>query len=218
MTYREMAGITTSFHVERWNADQVAWVLRKAGVADDPRIKNTRSLLIPPTVFRGLGVKPYSVTHDYDCNMIVQAGWVNLFGGIAGTTITNKFSSSFGRIGVGTSVTAAAYADTKLGGDTGSASTTSYYMTCGAAPTIATSSSPPSLTWTATFGTGVANFAWNEFGTDNYNTAGVTTQSLANVVFINHGISPQGTKSSGQIWTATEVLTFGVPTGSGTVG
>jgi hypothetical protein len=209
MGHRDIAAITPSFHVERWDAEQVEWVRERS--------------IAPPgwepdaAYFRRLGVRPYSVTHDYDCNMFLQAGYVALLGGIAGTSIVNKFSATFGRIGVGTSTTTATYADTHLTGDTGGSSTTSYYMTCGAVPTLVTSSSPPTMTFTASFATGVANFAWNEFGTDNYNTAGVTTQSLSNVIFINHGISPQGIKVSGQIWTATEVLTFGVPTGAGTV-
>jgi hypothetical protein len=216
MDNHDVMAVQTTFHVERWDADQVDWTLGRMGIPG--RWHQQDNVTLSPGDFARHGVAPYKVTHDVNCNMLVQAGWVALLGGIAGTSVTNKFSATYGRIGVGTVSTAAAYSDTKLGGDTGSGSTTSYYMLCGAAPAIATASTPPTLTFTASFGTGVANFAWNEFGTDNYSASGATTQSLSNVIFVNHGISAQGTKLSGQIWAATEIMTFGVPTGSGTVG
>jgi len=207
-----MGGVKTSLLVRRWDEDQTRYAIRRLGL--DPAARNHQVL---PGEFRKMRLDPYSVTLDEDCNMLVQAGWVALLGGIAGTSIVNKFSASFGRIGVGTSSTAAAYADTKLGGDTGGASTTSYYQLVSGAPTIATGSTPPTLTFNATFGTAVANFAWNEFGCDNYTASGVTTQSLSNVIMINHGISSQGTKAGGQTWTATVTISFGFPSGSGTV-
>lgn len=211
-----IAGVSTTLRVERWDAVQVAYVLRKTGAGDDPRVRATRSLTISPMTFYGLGVKPYSVTVHENCNQVVQAGWVALLGGIAGTTITTKFSSANGRIGIGTSTTATTYSMTQLVGDTGAASTTSYYQLVSASPVIATASTPPTLTFTATFGTGVANFAWNEFGTDNAAASSVTTTGTSSV-FINRGVSPQGTKQSGQVWAATEILTFGVPTAAGAV-
>lgn len=209
----DRAGIKTNLWVERWDSDQVQYAMGKIGIPG--RWHAHKNVTIRPDTFRSLAVAPYSVTLDEDCNLVTQAGWVALIGGIAGTTITNKFSSTFGRIGVGTVNTPATYADTKLGGDTGSSSTTSYYMTCGAAPAIVTSSTPPTMTFSATFGTGVANFSWQEFGIDNYNTAGVTIQGLSNVILFDHGISNQGTKISGNIWTATAVLTAGYPSGTG---
>jgi hypothetical protein len=194
--------VATDFRVRRWDGDQVAWVLRKqphrAGWEPDARY------------FERLRVAPYSDTTDRDCNLVTQAGWVALIGGIAGTTITNKLSASHGRIGVGTVTTAAAYADTALGGDTGSASTTSYYQLVSAAPVLTTATTPPTIMLAATFGAGVANFPWNEYGTDNYTASGVTTTGLgAGFLLFNHGISAQGTKVSGQVWTATVVFNCG---------
>lgn len=210
---REMAIAQTSLRVQRWDEDQTLWAARRLDL--DPGHPN---LSIPPERFARLGVKPYSDTLDEDCNLITQAGWVALLGSIAGTSITNKLSATNGRICVGTVATAAAYADAHLGGDTGGSSTTSYCQLVSGAPTISTASSPPTLALSAVFGTGVANFAWAEFGTDNYTASGVTSTGLgASVIFINHGISAQGTKVSGQTWTATETITFGFPSGSGTV-
>jgi hypothetical protein len=210
---RELAIAQTSLRVQRWDEDQTLWTARRLG--RDVRAANIE---ISPAEFALAGVRPYDVTLDEDCNLITQAGWVALLGSIAGTSITNKFSATNGRICVGTVATAAAYADTHLGGDTGGSSTTSYCQLVSGAPTISTASSPPTLVFTAVFGTGVANFAWAEFGTDNYTASGVTSTSLgAGFIFINHGISAQGTKASGQTWTATETITFGFPSGSGTV-
>jgi hypothetical protein len=210
---RELAIAQTSLRVQRWDADQTLWTARRLG-------RNVRAdnIKISPVEFALAGVRPYDVTLDEDCNLITQAGWVALLGSIAGTSITNKFSATNGRICVGTSATAATYSDTHLGGDSGGGSTTSYCELVSGAPTISTGSTPPTLAFTAVFGTGVANFAWAEFGTDNYTASGVTSQSLgAGYIFINHGISAQGTKASGQTWTATETVTFGYPSGSGTV-
>ena len=212
----EFAAVSTSFHVNRYDADMTAWATRRIGYGD----------WLPPLLVRGLtddefasvGITPYSSTHEDNCNNVVQAGWVALLGGIAGTSITNKFSAVYGRIGVGTSATAVAYAQTYLQGDTGSASTTSYYQLVSGAPAIATAASPATLTLTASFASGNANFAWAEFGSDNWNVSGVTAQSLgASEVFFNRGVSSQGTKASGQTWTATETISFGYPSGSGTV-
>ena len=211
---RETGGVRTDLRVDRWDAEQTEWVARKAGVAD----RLATGVTIGPGVFAHYGVKPYSTTVDENCNLIVIGGWAVLLGGIAGTSITNKLSGTFGRIGIGTSTTAVASTDTSLNGDTGSSSTTSYYQLFSGTPTISTAATPCTLTLSASFGTGNANFAWQEFGTDNWNASGVTAQGLgANEVFLNHGLSAQGTKSSGQTWTATETISFGYPSGSGTL-
>jgi hypothetical protein len=209
--HREYAGVRTDFMVERWDAEQTQWVAS--------RFSNYPPGWEPKAnAFRALGVKPYLTTIEENCNLIVVAGWAALFGGVAGTTITNKFSATQGRIGVGTSSTAAASSQTTLVGDTGGASTTSQFVLCGATPTLSTAATPCTMVFTATFTSLLANFAWNEFGTDNWNVSGVTATGLgANEVFFNRGVSAQGTKASGQTWTATETLSFGFPSGAGTV-
>lgn len=201
---QELATVRTDILVRRWDAAQTSWATQCLGrepIALD---------------FDALGIKPYSETEHIDANLIVHAGWAALLGGIAGTSIGTKFSNTAGRVGVGTSSTAATAADVQLGGDTGSGSTTSYYQLVSAAPTITTNVAPATLVFSATYGTGVANFAWNEFGIDNGTASSVTTVS-SGYVFINHGISAQGTKASGQTWNITATLNFGYPSGAGTV-
>lgn len=211
----EFAAVSTSFRVRRWDEEQTAWALRKYA-RDHGGTPARADWALTPADFGRYGVSPYSDTREDNCNMIVQAGWVALLGSIAGTSITNKFSGTYGRIGVGTSNTAAAYTQTYLQGDTGGGSTTSYYQLVSGAPTISTGSTPPTLVFSASFASGNANFAWQEFGTDNYTASSVTTQGTSSV-FFNRGVSNQGTKASGQTWTATETISFGYPSGSGTV-
>lgn len=214
----EYAAVSTSLLIHKWDAEQTEWVARKAERDSLRVLREAGNLTVGPKVFEHYGVVPYETWQRDNVNNILQAGWVALLGGIAGTSITTKFSATNGRIGVGTSSTAVSYTQTALQGDTGGSSTTSYYQLVSSAPTISTASSPPTLTLVSAFGTGVANFAWNEFGSDNYTTSGVTTTTIGgSYIFFNRGVVGMGTKASGQTWTATETISFGYPSGSGTV-
>lgn len=208
---REHAIVQTSFNVRRWDAEQTEWTLRKADRDALSLLRAGRDVTIHPATFALYGVEPYSETQEDDCNAIVQAGWVALLGSVAGTSITTKFSASAGRVGAGTVNTAVAWGDAHLGGDGNS--TTAWYKLVSGAPSIATGSGPATLTFSATFGTSAGNFAWAEFGTDN----GASDSNTVSGVFFNHGISAQGTKVSGQTWTATETLSFGFPSADGVV-
>jgi len=215
---RELATVQTSLNVKRWDAEQTEWLTRKYGRWGDlpPAAPD---FAFRPRHFAAYQVAPYSETQDDNCNAVVQQGWVWLLGGVAGTTMSTKFSASNGRIGVGTSNGANTWGTTYLIGDTGSSSTTSYYQLVSGAPTITTSSGPATLVFSASFGTGVGNFAWQEFGTDNATASGVYLNGLAGgFALFNRGISNQGTKASGQTWTATETISFGYPDASGIVG
>jgi hypothetical protein len=205
-----MAGIRTDLMVERWDAEQVSWVTSRSG--QRPGWEPGKS------AFAALRVKPYLITVDQDCNNAVQGGWLALISGISasGTAPTHVFDGTHARIGVGTSSSAIAWTQTTLQGDTGVASTTSYFKLVSGAPTVSTGSSPATMVFTAAFGTGVANFSWQEFGTDA-GTADSVSNSTTGGTFFNRGLSNQGTKISGQIWTATETISFGYPSGSGTV-
>jgi hypothetical protein len=209
----ELITVQTSFQVDRWDDEQIDWTTRK--YEDVPPGWEPQA-----AHFAAVGVRPYLSTREEDCNDLLQAGWTALLLGwsASGTTLAAKFSATNGRIGVGTSGTAIAWTQAFLQGDTGSASTTSYYQLCGTGPTITVSAAPMTVVFQATFGTGVANFAWQEFGTDNANASGVNLNGLAGgFTLVNRGLSNQGSKS-GQIWTATETMAFGFPQALGLVG
>jgi len=213
-TLTEHATASTTLQVRRWDEEQTGWV-RARGLARND---------VPATWepqgrhFDQAGVAPYLETEDQNCNMIMQSGWASLLGGIAAAPISAMYSATNGRIGVGTSTTAAVETQTWLQGDTGSASTTSWYQLCTAAPAIVTTTIPATFTLTATFGSGNGNFAWNEFGSDNASASGVYLNGLAGgFVLLNRGVSSQGTKASGQTWTAVESISLGYPSGAGTL-
>ena len=165
------------FTVQRWDADATAWAQRRLRALGQWR----PGMDLTPEVFGRLQVAPYSVTVDENCNLVLQAGWVALLGGIGGTSITTKWSATVGRIGIGDSATAAAYAQTDL-----QAATNKYYQLVSSAPAIATGSSPATFTFTAVFGTGNANYAWQEFVCDE-GTASNTGPVVA--VCLNRGVS-----------------------------
>ena len=180
----EPAHGTTRWRVDRWDEDQTDWVARRCQGQPDA------------ADFGLLGVDPY-LTTELTGNLITNAGWTRLLNLLIGTGSTQAADATHTRIGVGDSNTAEAYTDTAL-----TAATNKLYKLVSGAGTVGTRT----LSFAATFGTSDANWAWNEFGIDIGATADSTTVAA---VFLNHkaGIA-QGTKASGQTWTATATLTF----------
>jgi hypothetical protein len=177
---------TTLWRVARWDEEQTAWAARKLGRA-------------PVDLdFRALGVRPYRVT-EFAGNLITNAGWTRLMNLLTNQGATQAFDATHTRIGVGNSNTAEAYADTDLGAAAGSANR--WFQLVSGAGTLGTRT----LSWSATFASADGNFAWNEFGIDQGTASGNTVTAI----LFNHkaGIA-QGTKASGQTWTATATITF----------
>ncbi len=178
--------VVTRWLVQRWDAEQADWTARRAGVRD-PR----------GAEFEVLGVRPYEVSEVVG-NVVTTAGWTRLLNlGIASGGL-QAYDSTHCRIGVGTGTTPAeAAADTDLIGVV----TTNRYWKLVDSRSVSTNV----LTIVATFGGSVANIAWNEFGIDAglADGAGAVTAPL-----LNHKVGiAQGTKASGQAWTATATLT-----------
>jgi hypothetical protein len=198
----------TDVRIERYDKDQTEWARRFLGLPPDVTLQSAD--------FAAAGVRPYSVTGEEDCNAVVGTGWAALLGGITGSPVAAPLSATNGRIGVGTSTVVTSWGDMWLHGDTGSASTTSYYQLCGTAPVIATATGPCSLTLNASFGGSVANFAWNEFGVDNGAASGVYLNGLAGgyILFSRGVFSPsEGTKILGQTWPFAATMTWGFASG-----
>lgn len=175
------------WQVRRWDEEATAWAMRLLG-----------GIQPDEAAFDLLKVRPYLET-EVCGNLLTTAG----LGRIA-TLVTagtgNLISSTTARVGVGNGAGTAAIGDTDLSASAGSANR--WFQTC--TVTI------PSNVWTfaATFGTADGNFAWNEFGID-IGTATVTSGATVNAVLLNHKTSiAQGTKASGQTWTATATITL----------
>lgn len=181
---------TTHWRVERWDEYQTGWA---RAVLNRARIEAVD--------FRRLKMRPYKTT-ELVGNLITNAGWTRLMNLLTAQGGTQALTSTAVRIGVGNSNTAEAYTDTDLGAAAGSSNR--FFQPVSGSGSLGTRT----LAFSATFGTADGNFAWNEFGLD-VGTPTVTSGTTVNALLFNHkaGIA-QGTKASGQTWTATATLTF----------
>lgn len=180
--------------VARWDDDAASWVSRKLGGEAVGR----RGFVQPgPRDFARFKVAPYSETTDGP-NLLVTGGWDRVLTlAIAGGGTT--YASANARIGVGTATAAAASSQSDLSAAT-AAGTNRYWKQVSGAPTVGTGTAVRRLQFVSTFGTGVANFAWAEEGVD---AGGADADNGAATSLLNRLVSAQGTKASGQTWTAT---------------
>lgn len=190
----------TGLKVQKWDADQVAYVQRRHGLV--PGMDPT------PFHFNAARVKPYEVG-SYRGNLITREGWTLLLHGktllSTDSVPTLFFDTTHGRIGIGTSNTAAVATDTALGSI--AAMTGNNWILCAAAPTVTTTATPSTVVFVATFASTDAVGAWNEFAVDQGTAATASTARVAPMINHSAGIA-QGTKASGQVWTATATLSF----------
>ena len=124
---------------------------------------------------------------EFEGNLLANLGinvMLDLLIGAAGT----DFDNTNGYLGVGNSSAAAAASQTDLQG----ASTARVIIDA-----LATISSQ-TLTFVATFGSAVANFAWEEVGIFNASSGGT---------MLSRRVSSLGTKASGSTWVLTITLT-----------
>lgn len=136
------------------------------------------------------GASPYEVV-EAEGNILVNAGiqrLEDLLIGAGGTAFNNGNS----RIGVGNSTTAAAAGQTDLQG------ASKYFMTMDA---TFPSRSSQTITWKATFASGVAQFAWEEWCIDNGTAAGSTVTTP----ILNRKVQAFGTKGA-TTWVHTATL------------
>jgi hypothetical protein len=179
---------TTIWHIDRWDEDATRWVKARTG------------LLSPiGAVFERLRVRPYQ-TSEVVGNLVTTAGWTRASNLLTNQGATQAMDATHTRIGAGNGAGTAAAGDTDLSASAGS--TNRWFQLVSGAGTVSTNT----LAFAATFGTADGNFAWNEFGIDVGNTASGNTVAA---LLYNHKTSiAQGTKASGQTWTATATITF----------
>jgi hypothetical protein len=174
-------------HIRRWDEDQTRRAQTLTGLADPGA-----------DVFDALGITAYDES-SVDRNLLTTAG-IGRIVTILNAGTGNLISSTTARVGVGNGAGTAAIGDTDLSAAAGSANR--WFQTC----TVTTPSNV--LTFAATFASADGNFAWNEWGID-IGTATVTSANTVNAVLLNHKTSiAQGTKASGQTWTATATVTL----------
>lgn len=201
--FREAGRESGSLLVARWDADMSDWASKKFGGEG-----TGRQGFVPPNdkMFEQLGIRPYSVTMSdpRDHNLITTGGWDRILSLAAGLQSTGTYIGTGTRIGVGTATNAAASGQTDLQATTGP--TARFFNLVTGNGVTSAGTAVRRLSFTATFATGDANFHWQEWGIDQATTGSGT--GAASGVLLNRAVSDQGTKVSGQTWTATANLDF----------
>jgi hypothetical protein len=138
----------------------------------------------PSSAIRAVGLVPE--VEEFEGNLLLNAGINVVWDALIGDTYT-AFSNANARIGVGDTNTAAAATQTDLQAPTNKA----YVAMNGGYPSVTNQT----VTFQADFGSGVGNFAWEEWIVDNGTTA------------LNRKVTSLGTKSGGT-WTLTVDITL----------
>lgn len=135
--------------------------------------------------------KPYEVA-KFGGNLLLNEGINELFTVLCSSGGT-KFDNTNAYLGVGDSSTAESASQTDL-----QAASNKFYKVMDATyPTYGTSQQ---VTFRTTFASGEANFAWAEFTVANGSSG--TAKNL------NRKVSAQGTKTAGQTWELTLVISL----------
>lgn len=129
-------------------------------------------------------------------NLLTTAG-LNRLTGLLIAAGGQGYDATHARIGVGDDATAANVADTDLTAAAGSS-----HRQFDLVDTISRSNGV--VTAVATFGTGVGNFHWQEWGIDN----GTASTTSVVAVFLNHKVTDLGTKTSAASWVFTVTITI----------
>jgi hypothetical protein len=202
-------GITWSVHahVDKWSADQVAYVRSKTGVL------HPKQDLILATL---QGSPPEDGVADSDGNLLTTNGLGRLTALLTGTL--TGLTSTLTALGVGSTATAATQADTALGANTVAETGTvgCRYQVVDSAPTQQTTSvTNDTVRCICTYPAASpgANFAWQEWGIAAISSGTITASAtLASIgttpILINHKIASLGTKASSAAWAFTVNVQF----------
>lgn len=126
-------------------------------------------------------------------NTLLLSGINEMLRIFAGSS-SNTFSAANTSLGVGDSSTAVVNSQTDLQAATNKAYATSTSVTTGA-----NNGTTNTIIIVALFGSGVANFSWQEF---------VFKQTATSNICLDRAVSNQSTKIAGQVWTLTYTVTI----------
>lgn len=150
---------------------------------------------VTPEMIAAGAVEPVEVV-EIEGNMLLNAGVQRLLDLLIGAG-GQALDATHSRIGAGDSSTAAVATQTDLQAAAGT-SHRQFKLVTGVSRT------GQFITWTATFATTEANFAWNEMGID----AGTADSTAVVAPLLNRRVVSLGTKTSAQTWSATGTLTI----------
>jgi hypothetical protein len=170
--------------IEEWLADP--------RTGDDVRALWTRERVVDAAlhrIFMG-SVRPAEVI-EREGNILVTAGIGVLLSLLRGDTGVTPFNNTNAHLGVGDSTSGTAVGQTDL-----QAPTNRLRRPMNATyPQI----SAPNIQFQSTFGSGDANFSWNEIGTFNASSGGT---------MLNRVVQALGTKIAGSAWSLTETIAW----------
>jgi hypothetical protein len=199
-------------HIDKFSPDQTryaeAWLAEHAGCCAlrVPVYPDRLDHLVLAQLFPD---GPEDGTADADENLLVNGGLNVMTELLIGTALTGSvLSNTYGFVGAGAGVTAATTSDTALTDDGGSAFYQGFNATY-------PSQSGGVVTAVATFGSGSANFAWNEwcYGSSTVAVSTSTSATMASLTsgaetMWNHKVASLGTKVSGASWVFTATITW----------
>jgi len=174
--------------VEKWDADQLAFVQRKTGI------------LVPTGDILAAHVEPYEVVESVG-NLLTTAG-LNRITSLIIAAGGQAATATSARLGVGNSTTAATVGQTDLQAAAGAANRQFKIMDA----TYPTQSNGV-LTFKSTFPTTEANFAWDEWCVD-IGTPTVVDGTTVNALMLNRKVQALGTKTSAGTWALTATVTL----------
>jgi hypothetical protein len=160
--------------------------------------------------FASFSADPFAVT-EVEGNVLCIGGLGMITNALISGTFDPLTGTGSGRsfVGVGTdSGTAALASQTALVG------ATQYYNTFDSNPTrVTTTTTNDAIQGVSTFGSAVANFAWNEWGWFSTTAGTITPGTAVNVssgteTMWNRKVASMGTKGSGSSWVFTTKVTF----------
>lgn len=150
---------------------------------------------------------PYETRHVHG-NLLTRLGRKRLIDRLVGTASNQALDATHTRIGVGNGNTAAADTDTDLAAASGAGNR--QFELVDSVPTVGSGASSGVFTAIATFETGDANFAWEEWGVDGGTADGTTVTSEGNTTpgLCNRKVQSLGTKTSAAAWVFTITVTI----------
>ena len=198
--------------LRREGVDTIRWSV-EARVDKFTAAQEAEAILIAEAEGRPVGeillerFTPYA-TVDAPGNLLTRQGRKRLIDRLVDTASNQALDASHLRIGVGNGNTSAADTDTDLAASAGSGNR-QFKLADGAAA-VGTGSNSGVMTVVATFGTGVANFAWEEWAIDGGTGDGTTVTSEGNTTpgIINRKVTSLGTKSAAAAWVFTVTITL----------
>lgn len=153
----------------------------------------------------------FGASDDYiesDGNLLTRQGKKRIIDRLVGTASNQALDSTHLRIGVGNSNTAAVDTQTDLQAAAGASNR--QFELADSAATVGSGASSGVMTVVATFETGDANFAWEEWGIDGGTADGTTVTTEGNTTpgLINRKVTTLGTKTSAASWVFTVTITI----------